>query len=143
MSAPTKPNPFASCETIQETLGQLAGAASVCWENLDRAGVFQSEQASAFVDAAKSKIIDLIGEDESPALFPEQLRRLLNRNGIDTKTSTPDHVLASYLIGCIGIFQDATDNRERWFGHRLTIGGATAAESPTETLQQSEPESTQ
>lgn len=38
--------------TLAEVVGQTAGAVSACWEHLDRAGEFQSEQASRFVEEA-------------------------------------------------------------------------------------------
>lgn len=50
---------FADAETPTELLGQLAGAASVCWENVGAAGVFDSERATALVDAALERLITL------------------------------------------------------------------------------------
>jgi hypothetical protein len=51
--------PFDSADTPGELLGMLAGAASVCWSNPAGAGVFQSEQAAALVDAAVGRLIEL------------------------------------------------------------------------------------
>ena len=51
--------PFRDAETPIELLGQLAGAASVCWSNPSGAGVFDSEQATRFVDAALSRLVEL------------------------------------------------------------------------------------
>ncbi len=50
---------FDECETPAELLGQLAGAASVCWTNIGEAGVFQSERAAEIVDAALDRLIAL------------------------------------------------------------------------------------
>lgn len=52
-------NPFADCDSIEEIVGQLAGAASMCWEPRPT-GVFVSEEASAFVDAAVEAIRERI-----------------------------------------------------------------------------------
>lgn len=52
-------NFFADCDNIEELLGQFAGAASMCWENIDGAGSFQDGQASRFVDAARDRLIEL------------------------------------------------------------------------------------
>jgi hypothetical protein len=57
LDAPT--NTFADADTPRELLGMLAGAASVCWTDINQAGVFQSEQASAFVDAAMDRLIEM------------------------------------------------------------------------------------
>jgi hypothetical protein len=50
---------FKDCITVKEVLGQLAGAASMCWEPAPT-GVFESEYASEFVELAHSRITQLI-----------------------------------------------------------------------------------
>lgn len=52
-------NLFADADNPTELLAQLAGAASVCWTNLSGAGVFDSEGASALVDAAVARLVEL------------------------------------------------------------------------------------
>lgn len=62
-------NAFAKCETFEELLGQLAGAASVCWEPKPT-GVFDSTQASSFVDQAHSRMIELMNaEHQGPVIL--------------------------------------------------------------------------
>jgi len=51
--------PFRDCETPAELLTQLAGAASVCWEHVEEAGVFDSEQALRFADQALERLIEM------------------------------------------------------------------------------------
>ena len=41
---------------LSRILHELAGSASMCWEHVDRAGVFQSTQAADFVAAAIAEI---------------------------------------------------------------------------------------
>lgn len=36
--------------SLEEAVGQAIGAGSMCWEHVDRAGVFQSDQAKIIVD---------------------------------------------------------------------------------------------
>lgn len=49
-------NPFKDAETPESVIYQLAGAASVCWEHLDRAGTFQSEKAKEFCEATIERL---------------------------------------------------------------------------------------
>lgn len=57
---PVRPSPtFADADNVVELLGMFAGAASMCWSDIARAGVFESEQASALVDAAIERLIEL------------------------------------------------------------------------------------
>jgi hypothetical protein len=59
-------NIFASATSIKEVLGMLAGASSMCWDNISEAGVFQPGLASSFVEAAHERIaeitLDVVGE---------------------------------------------------------------------------------
>lgn len=41
---------FAESETCRTVVGQALGAASACWERVDRAGVFQADTAVGYVD---------------------------------------------------------------------------------------------
>lgn len=58
-------NPFHDASSVEELLGLLAGAASICWEHPDRAGQFQSSTARAFVGMAQEKLVDLMGVREA------------------------------------------------------------------------------
>lgn len=45
MKMSTENNLFDMCETPREAVFTALGAASVCWESLEHAGVFQSDRA--------------------------------------------------------------------------------------------------
>lgn len=50
---------YADADTVPALLGQLAGSASMCWSDIDRAGVFDDAQAVRFVDAAVARLNQL------------------------------------------------------------------------------------
>lgn len=52
-------NKFSTASTRQEVLGELAGAASACWENLGQAGVFDSNLAEFYVNEALARLQEL------------------------------------------------------------------------------------
>lgn len=52
-------NAFHDVKDRKELLGQLAGAASVCWDDPGGAGVFHSEEASKFVKDALIRLDEL------------------------------------------------------------------------------------
>lgn len=37
---------FDNCESLKEAVYQAVGAASVCWDDMEHAGVFQEQQAT-------------------------------------------------------------------------------------------------
>jgi hypothetical protein len=41
---------------LNEVIGQAVGAASMCWEHPERAGVFKVEQATAIVDEVMNNL---------------------------------------------------------------------------------------
>jgi acyl-CoA thioesterase FadM len=42
---------------INQIVGECAGAVSVCWSDIDKAGVFDSTQAAKFVTDALAEIL--------------------------------------------------------------------------------------
>lgn len=58
----SKKNLFDDCDNLQAVLGQLAGYASGCWENLRGAGVFNSSAAGTGVLHAEARIKELYEE---------------------------------------------------------------------------------
>jgi hypothetical protein len=56
---------------LSRILHELAGSASMCWEHVDRAGVFQSTQAADVVAAAIAEIRQRM-KDAPPRREPEQ-----------------------------------------------------------------------
>lgn len=49
----------------------------------------------------------------------EELENLLNQYSQENGSDTPDFILATYLINCLGTFNKAVNDREQWYG-RLT-----------------------
>jgi hypothetical protein len=48
--------------------------------------------------------------------FISELRDLINRYGRENASNTPDYILAYYLESCLLAFQEATQQRETWYG---------------------------
>ena len=67
---------------LSRILHELAGAASMCWEHVDRAGVFQSTQAAEFVAAAIDEIRQRM-KDAPPGREPLTDEETLAALGID------------------------------------------------------------
>ncbi len=59
-------------------------------------------------------------------MLQREVREALNRASAEAGSNTPDHVLATYLMNCLEAFNDATNERDRWYGL-----GAMPAESTT------------
>lgn len=58
---------------IQEAVGKALADTSVCWTNIELAGVFQSERASAIVDELCRQLDKLYANPEIDALAKEIL----------------------------------------------------------------------
>lgn len=56
---PTFKNAFHDAADRKELLGQLAGAASLCWGTPEGSGVFQSEEAAKYVDDALERLDEI------------------------------------------------------------------------------------
>lgn len=54
--------------------------------------------------------------------FSQELESLLNRYSMDTKTNTPDFILAEYLLACLGAYKGAQAASAHW--HRTSTGVA-------------------
>lgn len=54
-------NLFKDCNGIEELVGQLVGAGSMCWESVRAAGVFNAAQASRIVDDGVARLSQLLG----------------------------------------------------------------------------------
>ena len=46
--------------------------------------------------------------------FEELLRAAINRTCQENGSNTPDHILATYLLTCLGAFEVATNARTAW-----------------------------
>jgi hypothetical protein len=61
------------------------------------------------------------GEDapnvpKSPANFREALEQIINRYSLENGSNTPDFILGHYLTNCLGAFNRAINEREKWYG---------------------------
>lgn len=57
------PNLFAEAKNINQVLNLAVGAASVCWETPEGAGVFDSDRALDIAKAASERIHEMIDEN--------------------------------------------------------------------------------
>jgi len=57
--------------------------------------------------------------------LPTELRELLNRHGAESRSNTPDYILAQYLTTCLNAWDTATQERDRWYGVDLRPGRRT------------------
>lgn len=56
-------NRFDNVTGIEELIGQTVGAASMCWENVEAAGVFDDVEARAVTGEALERLSQLLGDD--------------------------------------------------------------------------------
>lgn len=50
---------FNECETAEEAIFQALGAASMCWEHIELAGIFESTRAKDIGDALIVRLAEL------------------------------------------------------------------------------------
>ena len=64
--------------------------------------------------------------------FISELRNLINRHSMENASNTPDFILAQYLTNCLRAWNQATQQRETWYGRdaRPTSPPNTQAEMP-------------
>ena len=48
--------------------------------------------------------------------FEQELKALLNKHSQENGSDTPDYILARYLTDCLEVFNQAVNNREKWYG---------------------------
>jgi hypothetical protein len=51
--------------------------------------------------------------------FQHDLECLVNRYGLENASDTPDFILAQYLRRCLETFNEAMQERERWYGRPI------------------------
>lgn len=77
--------------------------------------------------------ITLAGEVVAKGLRYE-IEQAVNRVSAENGSNTPDFILAEFLVSCLAAFDRATQQRERWYGNRLSIGGS-VTESPINKVE--------
>jgi hypothetical protein len=53
--------------------------------------------------------------------FKEKLEKLINCCSIENGSDTPDFILASYLAGCLEVFNQTIVAREKWYGREINV----------------------
>jgi len=48
--------------------------------------------------------------------FISELRNLINKHSMENASNTPDFILARYLTNCLRAWNQATQQRETWYG---------------------------
>ena len=48
--------------------------------------------------------------------FQQELEALLNKHSKENSSNTPDFILATFMLTCLGGFDTATRNRDKWYG---------------------------
>ena len=56
--------------------------------------------------------------------FISELRDLLNRRSMENASNTPDFILAQYLTNCLRAWNQATQQRETWYGRNAAPAAA-------------------
>ena len=50
------------------------------------------------------------------ANFRSELEKLINQHSMENGSDTPDFILARYITGCLGAFDEAVASRTHWYG---------------------------
>jgi hypothetical protein len=66
-------------------------------------------------------------EEEKMEDFKTQLTELINREGLENGSDTPDFILAEYLINCLLVYEVAIQSRTKWHG---PVGTPSVTEPP-------------
>ena len=54
--------------------------------------------------------------------FQKDLKLLINSYSLENNSNTPDFILAKYLVQCLFNFNITSNDRETWYGKKLSIG---------------------
>ena len=52
--------------------------------------------------------------------FPYELKKLINKHGVEGGSDTPDYILAEYLKGCLENFDMCIRRREQHYGRETS-----------------------
>lgn len=55
--------------------------------------------------------------------FQSELEGLINKYSIENQSSTPDFLLAEYMLGCLAVFNTITIKRASWYGREAGVPG--------------------
>lgn len=107
-------NLFEHCTSLQQLIGEAVGAGSVCWEDIDKAGVFKSEQAKEIVDDALKRINELTSSEWRVDNLRYQALELASRlnlmdQGTDLIIQRADAFLTFLLANSTGNLSSSQD----------------------------------
>lgn len=49
-------------------------------------------------------------------MLEKEIRSILNRYCAENESNTPDFILAEYITGCLEVFNNCVNAREKWYG---------------------------
>lgn len=61
----------------------------------------------------------------------DALREIINRYSRENESNTPDYILAKFMNECLVAFEEATKDRDKWYGIKPVPGV-----SPSEWIKQ-------
>lgn len=56
-------------------------------------------------------------QEDHGADLRQELAAVLNRHSAENGSDTPDFILATYLLDCLKVWNEAVRERDRWYGH--------------------------
>jgi hypothetical protein len=69
-------------------------------------------------------MLALIREEEREKTFEEELDNLLNKHSMENDSGTPDFILASYLKGCLDLWNTTVALRANWRGESVELSAS-------------------
>lgn len=120
-------------EDIGAAIRQALGSASMCWEHVERAGVFHPDEANRIANGLLEWVLGRYRPvDSGRSGFRAELEHLLNACSMENGSNTPDFILAGFLTECLRAFDGATAARDRGAGREAAaVCQATCSEGHT------------
>jgi len=69
--------------------------------------------------------------DERIRAFEDELTRLINKYSLETRSNTPDYILAKYLVMALVCVDHAIGVRDAWYGRAERAAGGGRADEVT------------
>jgi len=70
-----------------------------------------------------ARVVDALnGSLDVELTLADELRMVLNRHSAENESNTPDTILAEYLMGALGAYNWAAQERDKWYGVKLRPG---------------------
>ena len=62
----------------------------------------------------------------------QSIASVLNEHSRESRSNTPDFMLAEFMVSCLEAFEAASTAREKWYGVALSIYGPTTLTPETD-----------